>query len=77
MVFPSTTYMSAHNFGTDYAKAFREDPELLSVLATIAGVFSDRGYPLRSLEQEMRRRLGDPLLIRRAIERDLHEQRNR
>ncbi|MCC6389993.1 MAG: hypothetical protein IT167_05275 [Bryobacterales bacterium] len=33
--------------------------------------------PVGALEQEMRRRLGDPLLIRRAIEKELHEQRNR
>lgn len=32
--------------------------------------------PVGALESEMRRRLGDPLLIRRAIERDLHEQGN-
>ncbi|HUQ93061.1 MAG TPA: DNA double-strand break repair nuclease NurA [Bryobacteraceae bacterium] len=33
--------------------------------------------PVGALEQEMRRRLGDALLIRRAIERELHEQRDR
>lgn len=33
--------------------------------------------PVGALEQEMRRRLGDPLLIRRAIERELNEQRDR
>lgn len=33
--------------------------------------------PVGALEQEMRRRLGDPLLIRRAIEKELHEQRDR
>jgi len=30
--------------------------------------------PVGALEQEMRRRLGDPLLLRRAMERMLHEQ---
>jgi uncharacterized protein len=33
--------------------------------------------PVGALEHEMRRRLGDPVLIRRAIERELHEQRDR
>jgi hypothetical protein len=32
--------------------------------------------PVGALEQEMKRRLGDPLMIRRAIEKELHEQRN-
>lgn len=32
--------------------------------------------PTGALEHEMRRRLGDALLIRRAIEKSLHEQRN-
>jgi hypothetical protein len=30
--------------------------------------------PVGALEQEMRRRLGDPILLRRAMERMLHEQ---
>lgn len=33
--------------------------------------------PVGALESEMKRRLGDPVLIRRAIERELHEQRDR
>jgi hypothetical protein len=33
--------------------------------------------PIGALEQELRRRLGDPMLIRRALERTLHEQRDR
>jgi hypothetical protein len=32
--------------------------------------------PVGALEQEMKRRLGDPLMIRRAIEKELHEQRD-
>lgn len=32
--------------------------------------------PVGALEQEMRRRMGDPMLIRRAIEKRLHEQRD-
>lgn len=32
--------------------------------------------PVGALEQEMRRRLGDALLLRRAIEKSLHEQRD-
>lgn len=32
--------------------------------------------PVGALEQEMKRRLGDPLMIRRAIEKGLHEQRD-
>ncbi len=33
--------------------------------------------PVGALEQEMRRRMGDMTLIRRAIEKSLHEQRDR
>ncbi|MBI4906496.1 MAG: hypothetical protein HY820_22900 [Acidobacteria bacterium] len=33
--------------------------------------------PGGALEQEMRRRLGDPVLLRRGIEKSLHEQRDR
>lgn len=32
--------------------------------------------PVGALEQEMKRRLGDPLMIRRAIEKELHEHRD-
>lgn len=38
----------------DYARAFQEDRNLRNVIASIAGAFQDRGFPLRDLEAAMK-----------------------
>lgn len=71
MVFPSNLYLKPRGFGTstrsdgqgdflpDYEKAFGEDPQLATVIAGIASVFQDRGYPLTDLGATMRRQKND------------------
>lgn len=67
MVFPSDNYMLTHQFSTevpqaggrprrmwDYERALQEDRELTEAIASIAGIFQDRGYPLTDLAQTLR-----------------------
>ena len=67
MVFPSDAYMTQQglvqtvrtsdgrvNRIMDYERSFQVDQSLSQVIASIAGIFQDRGYPLVDLEQSLR-----------------------
>lgn len=66
MVIPSERYLIAQGYFSEvemngellrvmnYERAFQEDPELRQVIASIAGIFQDRGFPLRDLEASLR-----------------------
>jgi hypothetical protein len=67
MVLPSDNYMLTRQFYTevpqtggrprrmwDYERALQEDRELNEAIASIAGIFQDRSYPLTDLAQTLR-----------------------
>jgi hypothetical protein len=66
MIIPSERYLVSKGFYTEtlvngeslrlmnYERAFQEDPYVRQVIASIAGIFQDRGFPLRDLEASLR-----------------------
>lgn len=66
MVVPSDLYCNQHGFmqsfnnqGTvekvpDYKKALQNDPQLLTGITVIGQMMSDRGFPLKLMEQELK-----------------------
>ena len=66
MVVPSDMWCNTHGFVVvedsmgeqipvpDYRKALMSDPYLISVISKINGLMSDRGFPLKNLESEIK-----------------------